>query len=63
MSCNTCGGNHVGQCPGVKRKCGECGKSYIAGNGWYNHFLCSPSCCAVRRANLAPSETYDEEEC
>lgn len=54
MTCGSCGGSHVGKCPGVRRICGECGAAFIAGAGWYNHFLCSLGCCAVRRAKLAP---------
>lgn len=57
--CGSCGGNHVGKCSGVKRTCGECGASFIAGNGWHNHFLCSFSCCATRRAKLNPIQDDD----
>lgn len=60
MSCSTCGGNHVGSCPGVSCKCIICGREFVAGNGWHNHYLCSVSCCEARRAELAPPEEDDD---
>ena len=62
MKCGSCGGEHVGKCPGVGRKCRECGKSFTAGNGWPNHFLCSFKCCDAVRAKLAaPPPTIEED--
>jgi hypothetical protein len=60
MACGTCGGNHVGTCPGVSCRCRGCGRQYVAGNGWYNHFYCGPGCCAVRRAELNPVVEEDD---
>lgn len=60
MACSSCGGNHVGRCPGVHRVCGECKQTFIAGNGWHNHSLCSSRCCSARREKVKP--TYNNEE-
>lgn len=43
-------------------KCIVCGRLYVAGDGWFNYFICGPHCCAVRRAEIEERSGKSQEE-